>query len=76
MPDKKRVKKENTVLKSRMKQAEELVEILRQSNIEQRALISNLVTEGLTQNRVIIKLKRELKLKKTSEIDIGGLRCI
>lgn len=54
----------------------EIVKILKESVAQQQALIKELIEDGLSQNRVIIKLKRELKLKKTSEIDIRGLRCL
>ena len=53
-----------------------MVEILKESIAQQQALIKELVEDGLSQNRVIIKLKQELKLKKTSEIDIKGLRAL
>ena len=53
-----------------------LLVIMRESIAQQQALIKELVEDGLSQNRVIIKLKRELKWKKTSEIDIKGLRAL
>lgn len=53
-----------------------LIKILKGTLIEREFLIKQLIEDGLAQNRVIIKLKRELKWKESSEIDIRGLRCL
>jgi len=63
-------------LLNRIREKEYLITLLKQTIAEQQTVVKELIEDGLSENRVIIQLKRELKEKEIKETDITGLRCL